>query len=312
MQKNQPNQIRLNQLLLKMIKTKDYFPFYYVKLDCILKKLKLSLDDIYEIDQKGGSKHTFKTNINSNTYYIDYHTSKTDPTNKLIFIYRQKVPNQTYDESLETNYTDLKHCALLSYSDNQILNILLIKTNSDCIRSNNQKQIEKCGSILLKIIIQFAKTNGFRKIVLEDGSNFYCKDEHNMYFDLIKGKTLTDGVSFYIKYGFKYLDEDDNIIYMKNKSIMDNLKTSDINIEQFIRLIFRKLIPVYKIYTNKDFIADINLILESHLELIDKPLYEFIKRVSYNCCIIFSLIINNLFNIFGLIYIQKPKMYLDL
>ena len=56
-------------------------------MDCILKKLKLSLDDIYEIDKKGGFKHT---------YYIDYHTSKTDPTNKLVFIYKQKVSNQTY------------------------------------------------------------------------------------------------------------------------------------------------------------------------------------------------------------------------
>lgn len=142
-----------------------------------MKKLKLSLDDIYEIDQRGGTKHT---------YYIDYHTSKTDPTNKLVFIYRQKISNQTYNESLETDYTDLKHCALLSYSNNQILNIILINANSDCIRTDNQKRIEKCGSILLKIIIRFAKTKGFKKILLEDVSNFYCKDEHNMYFDLIR------------------------------------------------------------------------------------------------------------------------------
>ena len=99
---------------------------------------------------------------------------------------------------------------------------------------------------------------------------------------------------------------------MKNKSIMDNLKTSDINIEHLIRLIFRKLMPIYKLYTNKDFIVVINIILKSHLELIDRPLYEFIKKVSYNYCIIFSLIVDNLFNTFGLTYIQKHKMYLDL
>jgi hypothetical protein len=312
MQKNQPNQIRLNQLLLKMIKSKDYFPFYYMKMDYIIKKLKLSFDDIYENNQIGGSKHTFETKFKSNTYFIDYHTSKTDPINKLIFIYRQKVSDQTYDETLESEYTDLKHCALLSYSNNQILNIILITINSDCIRSNNQKYIEHCGSILLKIIIRLAKIEGFKKIILEDGTNFYCKDEHNMRFDLSKGRTLTDGITFYAKYGFKYMDEDNNTIYMKNKSIMDNLKTSDINIEQFIRLIFKKLMPIYKIYTNKDFIIDINFILDSHLELTDKPLYEFLKMISYNCCIIFSLILDNLFNMFGLTYIQSPKMYLDL
>ena len=43
MQTIQSNQIRLNQLLLKIIKSKDYFLSYYMKLDAILKNLHLSL-----------------------------------------------------------------------------------------------------------------------------------------------------------------------------------------------------------------------------------------------------------------------------
>lgn len=41
MHKNHPNQIKLNHLLLKIIKTKDYFPVYYMKLDCIFEKIKI-------------------------------------------------------------------------------------------------------------------------------------------------------------------------------------------------------------------------------------------------------------------------------
>ena len=58
---------------------------------------------------------------------------------------------------------------------------------------------------------------------------------------------LTDAISFNTKFGFKYSNSDDNITYLKNKSIVDKLKTSDIDIGLFIRLIFKKLIPIYKI-----------------------------------------------------------------
>lgn len=312
MQTIQSNQIRLNQLLLKIIKSKDYFPSYYMKLDSILKNLNLSFDHIFTVNQNGGSKHTFETTINSYTYYINYHTSNTDPNNKLIFIYRQSASNQTYDESLDSEYTDTKHCALLSYSDPDIIHIILINSKSDCFRSNNPKKIEKYGSTLLKIIKRFAKTKGFKKIMLEDSSNFYCKDEHNLKFDLSKGRVLTDGLSFYAKYGFKYVDKKIESIYANNKSIMDNLKTSDIDLGSFIKLVFINLIPTYQIFNNKDFIADINLILNLYTELYNKPLYEFMKNISYNCCVIFSLIINDLFKFLNLDNRDGAKMYFDL
>lgn len=68
----QPNKIRLNQLFLKIVKSKDYFPNYYMKLDGIIKRLKISFDDIYEIDQIGGSgsKHIYETKIKLNLTHI--------------------------------------------------------------------------------------------------------------------------------------------------------------------------------------------------------------------------------------------------
>ena len=312
---HQPNQIKLNQLFLNIVKSKDYFPNYYMKLDGIIKRLKISFDDVYEIDQIGGSgsKHIYETKIKSDTYYINYHTSKTDQNNKLIFIYRQE-PKQTYAETIESEYTDTKHCALLSYSISkpEIINIVLLNSKSDCFRSNNPKKVVKYGSTLLKIIKRFARTKGFKKIILEDSSNFYCKDEHNFRFNSSKGHILVDGLSFYAKYGFKYFDKKIESIYINNKTIMDNLKTSDIDLGSFIKLIFSNLMSIYQIYEHKDFIADINLILNAYTELIEYPLYEFMKRISYSCCVIYSIIIDDLFKILNLDHRENAKMYMDL
>jgi hypothetical protein len=122
---------------------------------------------------------------------------------------------------------------------------------------------------------------------------------------------LTTGTSFYFRFGFKYVSSNNNLIYEQNKSKLDKLKTNDIDLAIFIRLILNRIKDVRTIY-NHDFLSDIIYVVSIYDELKDKPLYDFFKNMSYECCELFSLIHIDLFKILGLEMLSDTNMYLKM
>lgn len=59
---------------------------------------------------------------------------------------------------------------------------------------NQIKNMEKSGSTLLKLIILWAKNEGFKRIILSDQARFTCKEKiYSMSYELKYMHTLTTG-----------------------------------------------------------------------------------------------------------------------
>ena len=118
--------------------------------------------------QYGGKQYS--TTIDDLKIKFDYYINETDD-NTIIYI------SDTNDK------TGLKYCAMLTYSNQDILNIGLIETPIRCINIQTINKSEskdiinnklKYGDLMMKAIINFSKDNCFKKIHLDDISRFNC------------------------------------------------------------------------------------------------------------------------------------------
>ena len=100
------------------------------------------------------------TKIDNKEYSIDYYKTKENFDNKeYVFVY-------IYNKNKKNN------CVVLNYYNKDILNIVSIESDYGCYNNNDK---ERSGDILMKIIINYAKDKGFKKIELEDKSKYDCK-----------------------------------------------------------------------------------------------------------------------------------------
>ena len=118
----------------------------------------------------------------------------------------------------DKEFSNADHCAILIVdTDIKESNIQSINNYKDCIKCYDEKNnMYKIGDILIQIMIYISINKGMKKINLHDNSNYKC----NKYdIPLINLRTMTHGLPFYSKYGFKPLNYNKNKenIYSKNE-----------------------------------------------------------------------------------------------
>jgi hypothetical protein len=104
-------------------------------------------------------------------------------------------------------------------SKENTLYIQSISNQEDCIKSEDKNHVYKVGDILMQIIIQLVKENKLfshiKQIELTDISKKMC---YGIGLDLKYLRTITHGIPFYSKYGFRPKNEEDYDIFKYNRN----------------------------------------------------------------------------------------------
>lgn len=300
-------------LIYSYVNHQQFVRHHYIEFKnfCDRHNIDQSIKYIINTNQYGGSiefpvkRHDIK--------YAFYYYKAVDPinNNKLIFI---KQLNKDDDEKLD-EYDNNKHCAMMSYNDNTTLKLDMLRYNSNCIKTTPEAKTN--GTLLLKMIIKFAKYNGFKKIVLFDESSYECLkgDPYSVKYKLKYMHTLTHGVPWYASHGFKFISPDDNTSMEYNKNKMKNLKITDFGLDILMYTIIRNLaINKHHItFAYHDFIIGMYDIMNIYKECVDldKSLCDFFDIIVKKQCTIMGCIYMDLFNLLGLKHYDTLDMIIE-
>ena len=201
-----------------------------------------------------------------------------------------------------------KICISLSYESKNKLDIVSLSSESKCytIKDENNNEITNqrlnSGTVMMYIIISFAKKHKFKSITLLDKAESVCVAcshsgrQSDTQKELIKYNmayvgTLCDGHPWYYKFGFNYINihEHDKVFNNKNKLLQ--IKTSDFSFEQIMTCFMKTCVDFkkYDYFTDIGFIHDLNKFPQIYTETKDKCIVEFFKLMREKCCSIMSI-----------------------
>jgi hypothetical protein len=195
------------------------------------------------------------------------------------------------------------NCLCFTYYTKETGNTTLIlndlNASEDCVACEDRKHIFKFGDILMQLFIKWITNNPelshIKKIELQDNSTKKC---YGIGLKLIYLRTITDGIPYYAKYGFRPVEstEQNNFRYNRNKfkenvtldnKIVDRIfedtknKNNKKPYEMYINL-YKELI----LNTNP---IDIKLLLKNMIELGNNEKTN-IKRRKYTCELVFYVL----------------------
>lgn len=170
--------------------------------------------------QTGGEVYDIKLKDNK-TYY--YNIENIVPISKS----KYRMIFMTFD--------NINECACLTFgkkeSKNNVLRIDGIKSFDDCIYCKNKEHKFKSGDILMQIILKIVNNNPnfshIEKIELADNSKKQCYD---IGLKLIYLRTITHGIPYYAKFGFRPVlktDYEDVFVYNRNNFKLNKTMTKD-------------------------------------------------------------------------------------
>ena len=171
-------------------------------------------------NQIGGEPLEIKLS-DDKTYY--YNINSIEPISKTKYV----MSFITFD--------NLNECACLTFgkkeSNNTVLRIDGIKSFDNCIFCKDNKYKFKSGDILMQIILKLVKNDPqfshIDEIELADSSQKQCYD---IGLKLIYLRTMTHGVPYYAKFGFRPVlktDYEDVFVYNRNNFNLNKTMTSD-------------------------------------------------------------------------------------
>jgi hypothetical protein len=186
-------------------------------------------------------------------------------------------------------FDDINECACLTYgkkeSNNTVLRIDGIKSFDECIFCKDKKHKFKSGDILMQIILELVKNNPqfshIDKIELADSSQKQCYD---IGLKLIYLRTITHGIPYYAKFGFRPVlktDYEDVFVHNKNNFKLNKTMIRD----ELLKIINKKkrnmsdkTYNVYKKYIKKHIlnneIIDPVIFISQTIKIVDNSIAE--------------------------------------
>jgi hypothetical protein len=190
----------------------------------------------YKIGNRGISIKTkykikFKNQIGGEAYEIDLKDGKTYYYN----INDVEPISKSKYKMLFLTFDNINECACLTFgkkeSNNDVLRIDGIKSFEECILCKDKKHKFKSGDILMQIILKLVKNDPqfshINKIELADASQKKCYD---IGLQLIYLRTMTHGVPYYAKFGFRPVlktDYENVFVYNRNNFNLNKTMTRD-------------------------------------------------------------------------------------
>ena len=213
-------------------------------------------------------------------------------------------------------------CFSMIYRTKEKLEIKGIQISGACVLEHNDtdgksKKAKKQGTIILNHIIKYAKENNFKSIELTDGSTYSCSNTmFKKSYSIPRIHTLCYLEPWHYKYGFRYVDDENNQNVVNNKIILSNMKTHNLRFDLFIGYLYDKM----KLEFLEDIVSDKIIILLKDIQIIysnnyKQPICEFFKELTYKYCDIVSMIDDEIFDLLGLKLSEaerKNKMILKL
>jgi hypothetical protein len=187
---------------------------------------------------------------------------------------------------------------VLNY-ENKVAEIIDLISDSSCIRTN-----EKVLPKILNVLIGICKSSGMKEILMSDMSYHRCNDP-NYSIKLDIGNILTDGEPYYYKYGFKYENEINQKAVVNNKEKLLKAKTKNMKWDSLEKMI-RKDIVYYRL--NVDIDKSVNEIKNIYNEYINRNVKEFLKKIKYEMCEVFSVIYKTIYTRIGLLQLMEDHI----
>jgi len=258
------------------------------------KKINITLNKILV----GGGKEKIKLEDGSKyKYFIDEIIPYSSKENKVSFIYTDGTENECVTLIVNTKESNKTQAILQG-----------ITNDENCVKCLDKKKRYKVGDILMQITIKLLKTSKdyshIKTIILHDTSIKRCYD---IGIQLRYLKMITDGRTYYSKYGFKpkKVKEDNNkesklmTDYKKFKynkelfntnrnltrqDITDVIKESDIDDDGilFYKKVVRPYLKNHKIIDTSIFIKDMLSLALEEQEEYKKIICGFISRIYKN------------------------------
>lgn len=246
--------------------------------------------NIKKINQVGGYNKIKTFNVNGTELSVNVQIVNMDGDD-----------NKNYELNILSLDDKKNHCAtLLIYKEENIGILQDLFNYKTCITSKNKYYGKKIGTNLIKIIIGFAKKYKLKKIQLTDNSTFMCNNK--LKISLIRARTITGQVPWYMKFGFKPMNEDTKYVIKKNYKNMENILTKDVKLINEIKLIIK----------NKEFIKNIKK-LKKIIKYISNhktdKLTKTMKYILYNDCYLFFYLLRNIYGKIGLISYDNSKSF---
>jgi hypothetical protein len=273
-----------------MRKIYDFIHEYKITRDGILTNF--ASGNIELKKQIGGEIFNIKLKDNKSYYYdVKQLTSKNNKKHKICFV---NIRN------------DSTNCLCFTYHSKETgldtLELVDLNAVEDCIYCEDKKNKFKIGDILMQIFLELIRTNKefthIKKITLQDNSTKKC---YGYGIRLKYLRTITDGIPYYAKYGFRPTMNEDKPRFRKNRELFkkNNLLDSKILINIFEKIKNEINIYAYETYKNylkKDLVKkekiDIKQLLRDMMD-IEKTKLE--NKYKNGFCEILNLTIRNIY-----------------
>lgn len=128
------------------------------------------------------------------------------------------------------------------------------------------------SKIIVRLLIEICKYYNIRKIRLGDNTH---KTINNFKFELPYLYTLIKGYPWYIQFGFKNVNEEDQNKIINNYKLLKNKKVKDFDIKVFID---SEIIKFAK--DNQE--TDIKIFIKNVTQFYTKNFINFYKKIYYN------------------------------
>lgn len=164
------------------------------------------LKDINKLNKL--SKEIVEVDNNIYSYLVERYKPHGDDKNTIIDIV--SIHKKNYNDELGI-------CGSIQIDkDTKIATIISLGNDTICVKLKKGNNIFKFGDIVFQIMLDICKKEGIVQINLTDNSYRKCSDKI-LNLDILK--TLTHGITHYMKYGFKLKKKSNMIKYEYNKKI---------------------------------------------------------------------------------------------
>jgi hypothetical protein len=204
----------------------------------------------------------------------------------------RKIKEDEHTEFYFLNFHNVAvNCVILQIDTNTNICHLtdLVKQRGCLLKKIGDKfedDFDKIGDFIINIIIKICNHLNIQQIQLLDDSYINCKNNKDYFrINLIKSRMMIDGDTWYGKFGFYPLDEEDKTKYENNKKKYLGVLTKNI----FIKNILYKTPEIAKY--NKSF----NEIIDKHKSLLIDPLCIFLYWLLNTHCEIYHYIYDKIY-----------------
>lgn len=236
-------EISISKFLFKNINYKNKLEIQNI-LNVIHKNLKTSkaylTKETHKLNfksQHGGKKYEILLADNK-TY--EYHLSTIEPVDNNHKMMHFINLNEDFDSRKQSShFCGQEDCLFLIYDTVESgKNTLIIqgitnrddciKCKDDCIKCKDESHVYKTGDILMQILFKLinksSKFSHIKVIKLSDISKKMC---YNVGIELKYLRTITHGIPYYAKYGFRPATKYDQDVFKHNRNLFDKNKFVD-------------------------------------------------------------------------------------